>query len=53
MTFLAVAPPGAQPVRSDESEDLAWFPVGALPDGVVPDLPALLARGLARLGGRS
>ncbi len=30
----------------------AWFPVGALPDGVVPDLPALLARGVARLGGR-
>ena len=52
VTFLAVAPPGAQPVRSHESEDLAWFPVGALPDGVVPDLPALLARGLARLGGR-
>jgi hypothetical protein len=39
-------------VRSDESEDLAWFRVGALPDGVVPDLPALLARGVARLGGR-
>ncbi|HVE31484.1 MAG TPA: coenzyme F420-0:L-glutamate ligase, partial [Mycobacteriales bacterium] len=52
VTYLAVAPPGAQPVRSEESEDLAWFPVGALPDGVVPDLPALLARGLARLEGR-
>ena len=52
VTYLAVAPPGAQPVRSEESEDLAWFPVGALPDGVVPDLLALLARGLARLEGR-
>jgi coenzyme F420-0:L-glutamate ligase len=52
VTYLAVAPPGAQPVRSEESEDLAWFPVDALPDGVVPDLPALLARGLARLEGR-
>jgi hypothetical protein len=48
-----VAPPGAQPVRSDESEDLAWFPVGALPEGVVPDLSAVLARGLARIGRRS
>ncbi|HEV7655080.1 MAG TPA: NUDIX domain-containing protein [Mycobacteriales bacterium] len=51
VTFLAVAPPGAQPVRSDESLDLAWFPVGALPENVVPDLPPLLARGLARMGG--
>ena len=42
VTFLAVAPAGALPVRSDESDDLGWFPVGALPDGVVPDLPALL-----------
>jgi coenzyme F420-0:L-glutamate ligase len=52
VVFLAVAPPGAQPVRSDESDDLAWFPVGALPEPVVPDLPPLLARGLARLGGQ-
>ena len=50
--YLAVAPAGAQPVRSDESLDLAWFPVGALPDGVVADLPALLARGIARAKGR-
>jgi hypothetical protein len=46
--YLAVAPAGAQPVRSDESLDLRWFPVGALPDGIVPDLPALLDRGLDR-----
>jgi coenzyme F420-0:L-glutamate ligase len=52
VTFLAVAPAGALPVRSDESDDLAWFPVGALPADVVPDLPPLLARGLARLRGR-
>jgi coenzyme F420-0:L-glutamate ligase len=49
VTFLAVAPPGAVPVRSDESDDLAWFPVGALPEKIVPDLPPLLSRGLARL----
>ena len=33
--------PAREPVRSDESDDLRWFPVGALPDGVVPDLPPL------------
>jgi coenzyme F420-0:L-glutamate ligase len=49
--YLAVAPAAAEPVRSDESVDLAWFPVGRLPDGIVSDLPALVARGLARLGG--
>jgi 8-oxo-dGTP pyrophosphatase MutT (NUDIX family) len=53
VVFLAVAPAGAQPVRSDESDDLAWFPVGALPRDIVPDLPALLARGLERMGRRS
>jgi coenzyme F420-0:L-glutamate ligase len=50
--YLAVAPVGAAPVRSDESVDLAWFPVQRLPDGIVSDLPPLLARGLARLRGR-
>ncbi|WP_279583234.1 NUDIX hydrolase [Fodinicola feengrottensis] len=29
--FVAVAPEGAEPVRSDESLDLRWWPVGALP----------------------
>lgn len=29
--FVAVAPPGAVPVISPESADLAWFPAGALP----------------------
>jgi 8-oxo-dGTP pyrophosphatase MutT (NUDIX family) len=50
--YLAVAPAGAVPVRSDESIDLRWFPVDRLPDGIVPDLPPLLARGLARLAAR-
>lgn len=48
VTYLVVAPSGAQPVRSDESDDLAWFPVDALPAGSVTDLPPLLARGLTR-----
>jgi 8-oxo-dGTP pyrophosphatase MutT (NUDIX family) len=46
--YLAVAPAGSEPVRSDESDDLAWFPVGRLPDGIVSDLPPLVARALAR-----
>jgi coenzyme F420-0:L-glutamate ligase len=53
VTFLAVAPAGAQPVRSTESHDLAWFPVDALPADIVPDLPLLLERGLARLPERA
>ena len=32
---------------SAESLDVAWFPVDALPEAVVPDLPARLARVLA------
>ncbi|MET8652206.1 MULTISPECIES: NUDIX hydrolase [Nocardia] len=32
LLFLAVAPAGAVPVRSAESTDLRWWPVGALPD---------------------
>ncbi|MDA3649919.1 NUDIX hydrolase [Saccharopolyspora indica] len=30
--FLVRTPEGAQPVRSDESLDLRWWPVDALPD---------------------
>ncbi|CAA9292873.1 MAG: Coenzyme F420-0:L-glutamate ligase @ F420-1:L-glutamate ligase / Nitroreductase family protein Rcas_3978, partial [uncultured Corynebacteriales bacterium] len=51
VTFLLTAPDGARPVRSDESDDLAWFPVDALPAGAVADLPPLLAHGAARLAG--
>lgn len=31
--FVVRAPVGAEPVRSDESLDLRWWPVHALPDG--------------------
>ena len=31
--FLVRAPAGARPRISDESDDLAWWPVDALPDG--------------------
>ena len=50
--FLAVAPPGAVEVRSDESDDLRWFPVDALPEAP-PDVAVAVARGLARIRGRS
>jgi 8-oxo-dGTP pyrophosphatase MutT (NUDIX family) len=41
--FALVAPAGAQPVVSDESRDVAWFPVDALPDGCV-DITGLVTR---------
>jgi 8-oxo-dGTP pyrophosphatase MutT (NUDIX family) len=31
--YAVHAPPGAEPVRSDESDDLRWWPVDALPPG--------------------
>ena len=31
--FAVHAPPGAAPVRSDESDDLRWWPADALPPG--------------------
>lgn len=50
--FLAVAPAGAREVRSDESDDLRWFPVDALPAGVPADVPVVVARAVARATGR-
>jgi len=47
--FLAVAPDGARHVVSDESADLRWWPVDALP-GDEPSLRELVDRGLDRLG---
>ncbi len=40
LQFIAKAPPGAQPVLSDESLDLRWWPLDAPP----PDSDAGLAR---------
>ncbi|GHF77916.1 8-oxo-dGTP pyrophosphatase MutT (NUDIX family) [Amycolatopsis bartoniae] len=40
--FAVRAPRGAEPVRSDESDDLRWWPVDALPPGS-EDLAELVA----------
>ena len=47
--FLAVAPQGAEPVRSDESLELRWFPWDALPPGASPELPRLVNAARQRL----
>jgi dehydro coenzyme F420 reductase / coenzyme F420-0:L-glutamate ligase / coenzyme F420-1:gamma-L-glutamate ligase len=48
--FLAVAPAGAEPVRSDESLDLRWFHWNDLPPGTSPELPRLIELARVRLG---
>lgn len=48
--FLAVTPPGADPVISDESLDLRWFGWDDLPAGT-DDLRPLLTAARARLSG--
>lgn len=41
--YAAVAPPGAEPSVSEESDDVAWFGLDALPPGAVDDLARLVA----------
>jgi 8-oxo-dGTP pyrophosphatase MutT (NUDIX family) len=45
--YAVVAPPGAEPVVSEESDDRAWFPAGALPPAAVDDLGRLVRRARA------
>jgi 8-oxo-dGTP pyrophosphatase MutT (NUDIX family) len=47
--FVAFADPDAPTVVTDESEDVAWFPVDALPAGTPDDFPARLATVLAEV----
>ena len=47
MRYVAVAPVGSEPVVSDESHDVAWFPVDALPPEAVDDLGRLVTRARA------
>jgi 8-oxo-dGTP pyrophosphatase MutT (NUDIX family) len=42
--YVAVAPPGAEHLRSDESLDLAWFALDALPEGADDVVRALIQR---------
>ena len=48
--FGALADRAAVPVVSDESLDVAWFPVDALPLGCAPGVEELVAAAVARLG---
>ena len=45
--YALQAPYGGRPQISDESLDVAWWPVDDLPESVAPDLPGRLARVLA------
>ena len=47
--YAVVAPAGAEPVVSDESDDLAWFAADALPGAAVADLSRLVGRARAAL----
>jgi 8-oxo-dGTP pyrophosphatase MutT (NUDIX family) len=46
--FALLADPAAVPVVSEESTDVRWFPVDALPDDAVPDLAPLVELAVAR-----
>ncbi|GAA1184573.1 NUDIX domain-containing protein [Nesterenkonia xinjiangensis] len=48
--YAAVAPRGAQLVVSEESEELRWWPVKALPAGVAAELDTRLRGVLTELG---
>ena len=50
--FAAIARPEAAAVASDESEDVAWWPVKALPDNVPPRFASRLAGVLTELAHR-
>jgi 8-oxo-dGTP pyrophosphatase MutT (NUDIX family) len=47
--YAVVAPPGAEPAVSEESDDLAWFAPGDLPVAAVEDLARLVQRARAGL----
>ena len=50
VAFAATADRTAATTVSAESVDVAWWPVDALPDGVVTDLPGRLRALVSRLG---
>ncbi|MFD0683074.1 NUDIX hydrolase [Actinomadura fibrosa] len=46
--YVAIAPEGARHAVSDESDDLAWFPVSDLPEPTDDVVRSLVRRALAR-----
>ncbi len=46
--YLALVPADAQEVMSDESDDLRWFDLDALPDPLDPSVRALIDQARAR-----
>lgn len=51
--YLGVAPEGAMPSASVESEEVAWWPSDGLPEGVGSDVPRLVAVARAALAATS
>jgi ADP-ribose pyrophosphatase YjhB (NUDIX family) len=51
--FAFIADPTAAAVASEESESVAWWPIGALPDGSVPGLDGRIARAVETVRGIS
>ena len=49
--YVAVAPPAAQQVISDESDELEWFAIDELPAGTDHSVRALTAASMTRLRG--
>jgi len=49
--FVAVAPAGAEPVMSEESIDLRWFPLDAVPEPTDQSVRDLIAAASSRLRG--
>ena len=48
--FLAVVPRDARAIMSEESDDLRWFPLDALPDGTDASVRGLVAAARATFG---
>ncbi|MBM9434137.1 NUDIX hydrolase [Flaviflexus equikiangi] len=48
--FTAIVDPDTPIIVSDESDDVAWWPINALPTDATPDLPSRIARAQASLG---
>lgn len=49
--FVGRAPAGARVALSEESHDVRWWPLAALPEGTFDEVRALVGHGLQRLRG--